>query len=503
MSFESILDLKLSSYKELPRPTFFLDLNLKQILDKINQFWTEDVTPLFYFPADKECEDYRRDVFGDMKKPEVFALFTEFNSRMKEREKALQQKNLVRVESQKATWHLREVDMYCKTFVALCEDLEKAPIESAGLMALKDELKEYLASDEFVAMRQAVDKLIEELFSFRVVLTYENNQIVVSEGEQPRTYDDFLKKGFPENKAELRSPFASTAELTNLELEVMKVMSKKHPEFFKGVVTFYQKYQTYAKEKLVRVNKEVGYYLSFVQFEKKMQENGFLFATPKTCEREEFSAFGLYDLALACVNMSQKKPVISNDFTYGAGEQFFVLTGPNQGGKTTFARSLGQLIFFSKMGFDVAAASAKVPYFNHILTHFSVEESLETGRGKLKEELVRLQPMMDSVYENTFVIINELFTTAANYDACIMGNRVLEHFIKQNCMGIYVTHLRELSEGHKEVVSLRATLDENRMQSYKIIRSAADDSACAVNQVNKYQLTYDQLSKRLGERREQ
>ena len=189
--------------------------------------------------------------------------------------------------------------------------------------------------------------------------------------------------------------------------------------------------------------------------------------------------------------------VIPNDLHNDKGERFFVLTGPNQGGKTTFARSLGQLVYFTKMGLDVPAVSANVPYFPDIQTHFSVEESVETGRGKLKEELTRLAPMMEENRKDTFVIINELFTTAASYDAEIMGKKVLKHFIGLGCMGIYVTHLQELAGSHEGIVSLRAMLDENRIQTFKIERGAAEDTACAENVVNRYRLTYEQLKERL------
>ena len=142
--------------------------------------------------------------------------------------------------------------------------------------------------------------------------------------------------------------------------------------------------------------------------------------------------------------------------------------------------------------------AANVHYFNKILTHFTVEESVETGRGKLQEELVRLKPMMHGEGTKDFVIINELFTTAANYDAIIMGQRVLQHFIGQNCKGIYVTHLKELTQAHESVVSMRAMLDEQGKQNHKIVRKEAEDIACAINQVNKYRLKYEQLKERLS-----
>ena len=150
------------------------------------------------------------------------------------------------------------------------------------------------------------------------------------------------------------------------------------------------------------------------------------------------------------------------------------------------------------MGLEVAAVSANLHYFEDILTHFSVEESVETGRGKLKEELIRLAPMMEAKYDKSFVIINELFTTAANYDAIIMGTNVLQHFIKQFCTGIYVTHLHELCEADKAVTGICAMLDENGKQSFKISRENIDYAECAANQVNKHRLGYEQLKSRLG-----
>ena len=122
---------------------------------------------------------------------------------------------------------------------------------------------------------------------------------------------------------------------------------------------------------------------------------------------------------------------------------------------------------------------------------------METGRGKLQEELVRLKPMMEENRQGTFVVINELFTTAASYDALIMGRKVLEHFIGLGCMGIYVTHLKELITAHEQAAGLQATLDAERIQTFEIRRGEAPDIACAENQVNKYRLTYEQLKERL------
>lgn len=500
MGFVSILDKKIQPYEDCSLPTFMVDLNLDQVVSQIQMSWPEPVEKFFYYlPKEKEVADYRRAIYADIKKEGVYEALNCFMEKMRERNRAEENCHAVFYPMQKHVWFVLEVGTYCDACTDLYEAMREVPFSSEGMQALKAELAEYVGSEEYKKMQDAVRTLRDELATFHITLVYENDRIIVKEEKQAGTYEDFLRQAFGENKDAIKSPFLKSMNLTNLEQEIVEIFRKKHGKFAANAKKFYDVYEDYDKEWIFRFAEEVPFYLSYHQFRDVMISLGYTFTTPTVDESVDMKASGLYDLALAMVNSRQGKEVISNALEYYDKEQFFVLTGPNQGGKTTFARSLGQLVYFTKIGLDVPAQIANVHHFTRILTHFSVEESVETGRGKLKEELVRLKPMMAEQSDGAFVIINELFTTAANYDACLMGKKVLEHFITEGCRGIYVTHLKELTEGTDGVVSLRAMLDENRIQSFRIIRKEADDSACAQNQVNKYNLTYEQLKKRLGE----
>lgn len=499
MEFKSILDLKQSPYKDEVRPSFYMDFNLNQIIDKISFIWGENISSFYYYlPGDTECENYRREVMSDIKKGSMYEELLHFVSIMNRRKEACATKEEVRLDIQKAAWHVTEVVQFGNAFTRLYEVLEETDICSAGFLALREYLKAYLQAEEFVTMFAQANALLQEMQGYRFKLTYENELITIVEEEVSGTYEDFLDSHFGEKEEGMKNPFAGNQELNLLEQKLLEIVQQKKPAFFKELLQFYKKNKNYARDELLLFASEITFYLSFHKFTKKMEEHGFHFVAPTVCNEQQMYATGLYDLALACVNYSENKEVVSNDMEYREGEKFFVLTGPNQGGKTTFARSLGQLVYFTKIGLDVPALAANVHEFGYILTHFSVEESIETGRGKLQEELVRLRPMMDASCENAFVVINELFTTAANYDAIIMGQKVLQHFIGQQCRGIYVTHLKELTQAHEGVVSLRALLDDKGIQSHKIARKEADDVACAINQVNKYKLSYEQLKERLS-----
>lgn len=541
MSFTSILDKAESTYKSRRQNAAYLqDLNLDQIIERIQFLWPEDITAYYqYFPENEACEKYRRDVYADVKKEAVREALTEFVSRMRERSKALANKAKVGPDMQKGVWHLWEVYHYCIGLEQLhgklggqaafavtgTEGGSEPPSEtkavSEGLQSFAEYLGNYLSDGQFAQMKTKCFALIRQLQNFHLVLKMENDRLFIGQEELEGAYETFLNKSFPETKEEFRSPFAAEPNMSNLEKEVFQMFSKKNSAFFEEVMNFYQACGQYADDTLLRFGHEIGFYLAFYKFEEMMRSEGFAFAAPEVNHRKEMQAAGLYDLALAYVNSRQNKEVVSNDMVYHEEERFFIVTGPNQGGKTTFARSLGQLVYFTKMGLDVPAVAANVPYFSDILSHFSVEESIETGHGKLKEELVRLEPMMKEDVKNAFVIVNELFTTAANYDACIMGKQVLEHFLKQGCRGVYVTHLKELSEG-EAFVSLCALVESveepgdgleqakegqpiaarriRNIRRYKMIRSEADYLGYAGDLVDKHRLSYEQIGARIKQK---
>ncbi len=520
MEFNSILDLKKVPESEGGRPAFFLDLNLNQVIDRICALWEKNVSSYYYYlPADKASEDYRRAVFADICSGDTYEILCEFVGEMSKWEEARGKRETVRSSLQKSAWFLTEAAAYCGAFYRLHERLQSIDLTSEGMRSFRKYLSGYLASTVFMELQETGNRLQEALSGFVLRFSYENERmsVEVNPATQERMtqesktgeYDTFLQSAFPGLKRTMKSPFEIAIDHSELEQEIVKVLQKLQPDFYKKSKKFYDMFSEYGDEKLLQFADEIAFYLSFRRFELSMGEQGYLFAAPKR-EETKMQAVALYDLALACAKGKRRMGgggnvetglsddnVVANDMSYLPGERFFVLTGPNQGGKTTFARSLGQLVYFAKMGLHVPAKSATVPYFSDILTHFSVEESVETGRGKLKEELVRLEPMMERTHENAFVIINELFTTAANYDACIMGKRVLQHFLEQKCQGIYVTHLKELAEPQPGIVSIRAMLDGQGRQNFEIRRSPAVESANASNQVNKYRLTYEQLKERL------
>ena len=502
MAYEefSLLDLEPKAGEPGQFRLFYQDLNLDRVIERLTRDWGKGIRKYYgYLPVTPKEVAYRQAVYSDVKKPAVQDALKQYVEDMTDAERMREEKGKVYEDAQKAVWHLWEIISYCLAYERLCEGLAKCSLSSDGMQDFWRILKEILEEGGYRKLREEAQALLQRLKELRFIITYEKDRISVTCGELPGdgAYAEMLRNKTGGELHRPVNPFRSEPAICELEKACIEILEKKRPDIFREMKDLAYKWWEYEVPVLKRFDEEIRFYLSYHDLQQEMQEKGFSFATPELSEDRTMEAHDLYDIALAVASLYSDRKIVCNDLTYQPGEQFFVLTGPNQGGKTTFARSLGQLVYFTRLGLDVPAASARLPFFPDIQTHFSVEESVETGKGKLKEELTRLAPMMESQKEGTFIIINELFTTAASYDAQIMGRRVMKHFIDLGCMGIYVTHIAELAAEDDGVVSLRAMLNDQKIQTYKIRRGEPDDTACAENLVSKYALTYEQLKERL------
>lgn len=484
-----------------PLPEFFSDLNLDQLIDEIgNGFEPYDLKEYYYrMPNEKQDVLYRQEVLRELD-PEMEEKITAFYRAVKKAQTYEQYAQDTEDKESSAHWHLSAAYTYYVALDELMVFFENREQMATGweefyrlCIGLTERGKHKENHDLALALYRKISDI-------RYTMRVEEDHILILSHIEEEDYVGDLCRRFShiiETPDQLYNILPGSQQSTDLEKRILRYLKKKQPQIFKEMVDFQERCPNIFPESILTFHREVSFYLSFLKFQHQMERHKYAFSYPQFVEND-FRVEGGYDLALALKNLQEGKRTVSNDYYYKERERFFVVTGPNQGGKTTFGRAAGQLVYFAQMGLPVPADQAVLPLFNGLMTHFSVEESTQSGRGKLKEELVRLSGMLEERKKHSFVIINELFTSAATYDALHMGREILRYFLDDDCYGIYVTHIDKLAEENEYVVSMTASIEGQNVRTYKVERNKAEGKGYVESIVEKYGLTYDEIIRRLS-----
>jgi DNA mismatch repair ATPase MutS len=215
---------------------------------------------------------------------------------------------------------------------------------------------------------------------------------------------------------------------------------------------------------------------------------------------KEIAAEETFDIALANKVVPEGGTVVGNDFYLKRPERVFVVSGPNNGGKTTFARTFGQLHYLASLGLLVPGREARIFVPDQIFTHFEREEDIETLRGKFDDELVRVREILVRATSNSVIVMNESFSSTSLSDALFVGTEVMRQILDLGCLGVYVTFVDEIASLGEATVSLVSQIvpANPAERTFKVIRKPADGRAYAWAIAEKYGLSYQRLMERIG-----
>ena len=485
MEFVGILGAE--NCKKEEKKSIFQDFNLDVCISSINSLAKgHDLLPMYMnMPVEPETIHYRRMITKDLQNEGLRSAFAQYSVRIEKAQKQEKQSVYNNHRPQAEKWHADALYTYAEAVEGLRDALKGQAVLSEELQSLLTYLENYLSAGAYSDWHDMANEVFSKFNDEAVSFSIQKNKVILEEQEDD--HEEFGKRMIRAFQVKIKDDYSKTEVHTLSRMEralaerVVKQsgLSKQMDLLMKVSMN----------ESLLQLATDVQYYLAFYKFVDEMKDKGYTFCLPQ--EGQAMSIRAGYDAALA---VKSERPVISNDFRMDEKERFFVITGANGGGKTTFARMIGQILYFHRMGLLVPCEEAVIPHFTDVLSHFSNEETEASGRGKLVEELVRLQPMMKAQNENCFVILNELFTTAATMDAGIMGQKVLTHFMEMNCRGIYVTHIQSLAEERDGIVSMVAELEEDHhTRSFKITRKPAIEGEYEDSLITKYHMTYDQM----------
>jgi DNA mismatch repair ATPase MutS len=491
----------------LEEPSFFADLNLDQVLESMTAGREEyDLKPFFYAPLhDVAAVEYRHEVLRDLEKHKVFEPVRAFAQTMRRMREHLAQAEKLHYEYQKERWFLDAVQIYCDAVRSLADELTHQEVNSRGFQAFREYLGGYTASDGFTSLAAETQALKEALAGVRYSVHIRGNRVKVGKYVGEADYSAEVEETFAKFKQgavkDYRVKFPNSPDMDHVEARILDLVAQLHPEVFGALDEYCASHRDYLDSVIGAFDREVQFYLAYLEYIERFKKAGLPFCYPQVSDRsKEVHADRAFDLALANKLVPEGSDVVCNDFYLKGPERILVVTGPNQGGKTTFARMFGQLHYLASLGYPVPAKIARLFLPDRLFAHFEREEELATLRGKLDDELVRIHDILQQATSNSVIIMNESFASTTLNDALFIGTEVLRRIIRLGSLAVYVTFVDELASLGESTVSMVGTVipDNPALRTYKVVRKPADGLAYAAALAEKYSLTYERLKEHIA-----
>ncbi len=503
MGFVSIIWKKFADRELLLAcPDFFKDLSLDSLLQhmmKINGKF--DLAPLFYTRCnDKEDIIYRQEVFRDLDNERILLGAKNFIASIETVKGYLAGIDQL-YDLQREGWYLEACIVYADAIVSLQNTLAEANPKSEGFTALEEYLVEYTGSESFRKMRREAKEIKEALSRIRYNLSIGSGRIVVMTDSGRDEYNEIITRAFEKfhvkNEATVSKDFNNS--MSHVEAGVLKLISKLFPQEFDALLKFYTSYGDFIDKTVDRFYMEIQFYISFLKLIEPMRKTGLNFCIPELSYNGEIYCRDTFDISLALELRKEGGSIVTNEIYLHENERIIVVTGPNNGGKTTFARTFGQVHYLASLGLPVPGIEAKLLLFDNIYTVFEEIEDPEKLMGKLEEEMDRIHSFINRLTPRSIIILNEMLSSTSLADGKDIAFRLLDFIRNAGSYCVYVTFIDAVAR-LPYVVSMVSQIDPDNpaRRTFKILRMDPDGMAYATAIARKYGLTKTRILERIA-----
>lgn len=217
---------------------------------------------------------------------------------------------------------------------------------------------------------------------------------------------------------------------------------------------------------------ELAFYIGCLNLHQHLSSNGepLCFPKPAVPGDPTFHCDGIYDVVLA---LSSGEPVVGNNVD-ADGKPLVMITGANQGGKSTLLRAIGQAQLMMQCGMIVCAASLTSSICTGLFTHYKREEDTTMTSGKLDEELARMSEIANHLIPDSLVLFNESFASTNEREGSEIARQIIRTLIENQIRVVFVTHLYDLAhslhrDNRTDALFLRAERNTDGSRPFQLV----------------------------------
>lgn len=528
--------------------TVIRDLGLTNLLTALSDSGYDHIALgriLFTLCSDPAVIHYRQDIFADVwHNPPLFDKLSELLPKIKDLDSYRSAVDRNRSPLQEMTWRLGELESFVECINGLQQVFSQGTVQlkAQGWLSLKNYVAEVAQEAQFKQLQKELPDMLSKIRAKTSVTIGVNldaklrpvGATLVSINEQKFISSSWFNRllGQAENGLKGIGPLHTMAELdlgeaggreskdhdiSPLMVPLFRDLAKLLDKVTQPLAKALARYVNFNTSFLAALSQDLLFYLAAVRLCRQLQERGWPVTRPeiaplteRVCVLKE--AYNL-NLALHFMRMNISTPLIFNEVEMGEKGRIFILTGPNQGGKTTYTQMVGLCHILAQAGCWVPAGQARLSPVDYIYTHYPIEEQLERATGRFGDEAQRLGEIFGRVTPHSLVLLNESLSSTSPGESVYLAQDLVRIMRRLGVRAIYGTHLHELAAGVEQlnhsvagsslVASLVISLVDQHQtghRSFKVVFGPPQGQSFAREIAAQYGISYDQLNQLLQQR---
>lgn len=410
---------------------------------------------------------------------------------------------------------------------------EGRTVKSAALKGVEDYFLSVKSSDSFSELK-ADTKSLKEAFSARirsvtVAINFNEEMRPVSAGivsvsdthasEKPSLFDRILyrrAKYADINVSKLHTKFiGDTKDPSDIDKKLFEELEKIASGYLSDLESAMNSYLDIDLSGLGVLVQQLDFLEKGAELVRLAEAKGLKMCRPVILPMSDrrMRCRGLFDINLfrsAVAAKPDKKGdelIIANDLELNDETGFYLLSGANNGGKTTFVRAAGLCQLFAQAGLYVPCGECEISPVDCIFTHFPKEEEVGINTSRFTEEVKDLKRIAENITEYSLLFMNESIQSTTPAECLDIAEEFVRIFTIIGARGIFATHLAELAKRidsinsdpdcRSKTGSLTVTVNEETGERiYRIVKAMPSGSSYAYSILKQFGISADEVRRR-------